>query len=207
MHQENANLDPKIFVEDSKGQQGHLHEIGDLEKYFRISPQSTKSAGCSSVQERKWETDIVLEEDIIIPARTEALVNAKLRTKIEGELVVCIPEDMGNGYVHAANCLMVNSTKAWIRVLNVSQKAVELMKEQKLAKEVSCGTWEEIIVTTNRMIGNIELDDEEWGKRGFSLEHLDEDSREKLMALIRGYYDLFLEDDVILSVPLKLNIA
>ncbi|KAG5888440.1 hypothetical protein JTB14_008391 [Gonioctena quinquepunctata] len=29
MHQKNANLDPKILVEDSKGQQGHLHGIGD----------------------------------------------------------------------------------------------------------------------------------------------------------------------------------
>ncbi|KAG5881428.1 hypothetical protein JTB14_030550 [Gonioctena quinquepunctata] len=28
MHQKNANLDPKILVEDSKEQQGHLHEIG-----------------------------------------------------------------------------------------------------------------------------------------------------------------------------------
>ncbi|KAG5872446.1 hypothetical protein JTB14_008946 [Gonioctena quinquepunctata] len=58
---------------------------------------------------------------------------------------------------------------------------------------------EEIMVTTNRMVGKIELDDEEWSKRGFSLEHLDEDTREKLMALIRGYHDLFLEDDVVLT--------
>ncbi|KAG5894813.1 hypothetical protein JTB14_008303 [Gonioctena quinquepunctata] len=104
--------------------------------------------------------------------------------KIEGELVVCEPVDIGNGYVHAANCLMVNSTKAWIRVVNVSQKEVKLMKKHKLAKAVSCETMEEIMVTTNRMIGKIELEDEEWSKRGFSLEHLDEDTREKLMALI-----------------------
>ncbi|KAG5865493.1 hypothetical protein JTB14_035518 [Gonioctena quinquepunctata] len=50
------------------------------------------------------------------------------------------------------------------------------------------------MATTNRMIGKIGLDDEEWSKRGFSLEHLDEETREKLMALIRGFYDLFLED-------------
>ncbi|KAG5863058.1 hypothetical protein JTB14_012664 [Gonioctena quinquepunctata] len=94
---------------------------------------------------------------------------------------------------------MVNSTKAWIRVVNVSQKEVKLMKKHKLAKAVSCETMEEIMVTTNRMVGKIELDDEEWSKRGFSLEHLDEDAREKLMALIRGYHDLFLEDDVVLT--------
>ncbi|KAG5871241.1 hypothetical protein JTB14_007121 [Gonioctena quinquepunctata] len=117
----------------------------------------------------KEETDIVLEEDIIIPARTEALVNAKLRTKIEEELVICEPVDIGNGYVLAAICLIVNSTKVWIRVVNVSQKEVELMKKQKLAKAVSCGTMEEIMVTTNRMIGKIELDDQEWSKREFSL--------------------------------------
>ncbi|KAG5876855.1 hypothetical protein JTB14_023549 [Gonioctena quinquepunctata] len=153
----------------------------DPEEVFHdiTSIDTTKSAGCSSDQEQKWETDIVLEEDIIIPARTEALVNAKLSTIIEGELVVCEPVDIGNGYVHAANCLMVNSTKAWIRVVNVSQKEVKLMKKHKLAKAVSY--------------------DEEWSKRGFSLEHLDEDTREKLMALIRGYHDLFLEDDVVLT--------
>ncbi|KAG5890089.1 hypothetical protein JTB14_003652 [Gonioctena quinquepunctata] len=172
----------------------------DPEEVFHdiTSIDTTKSAGCSSDQEQKWETDIVLEEDIIIPARTEVLVNAKLSTKIEGELV-CEAVDIGNGYVHAANCLMVNSTKAWIRVVNVSQKEVKLMKKHKLAKAVSCETMEEIMVTTNRMIGKIELDDEEWSKRGFSLEHLDDDTREKLMALIRGYHDLFLEDDVVLT--------
>ncbi|KAG5860169.1 hypothetical protein JTB14_014412 [Gonioctena quinquepunctata] len=197
MHQKNTNLDPKILVEDSKGHQGHLHEIGDhlhgigdhlheigdhrwqeleitklgnkwgvrrwdhLQVLFQNGDRNrdfphqvfpgmkrTKSAGCSSDQEQKWETDIVLEEDIIIPARTEALVNAKLSTKIEGELVVCEPVDIGNGYVHAANCLMVNSTKAWIRVVNVSQKEVKLMKKHKLAKAVSCETMEEIMVTT-----------------------------------------------------------
>ncbi|KAG5863059.1 hypothetical protein JTB14_012665 [Gonioctena quinquepunctata] len=63
----------------------------DPEEVFHdiTSIDTTKSAGCSSDQEQKWETDIVLEEDLIIPARTEALVNAKLSTKIEGELVVC----------------------------------------------------------------------------------------------------------------------
>ncbi|KAG5875637.1 hypothetical protein JTB14_037314 [Gonioctena quinquepunctata] len=111
----------------------------DPEEVFHdiTSIDTTESAGCSSDQEQKWETDIVLEEDIIIPARTEALVNAKLSTKIEGELVVCEPVDIGNGYVHAANCLMVNSTKAWIRVVNVSQKEVKLIKKHKLAKAVS----------------------------------------------------------------------
>ncbi|KAG5879426.1 hypothetical protein JTB14_026517 [Gonioctena quinquepunctata] len=173
----------------------------DPEEVFHdiTSIDTTKSAGCFSDQEQKWKTDIVLEEDIIIPARTEALVNAKLSTKIEGELVVCEPVDMGNGYVHAANCLMVNSTKAWIRVVNVSQEEVKLMKKHELAKAVSCETMEEIMVTTNRMIEKILLDDEGWSKRGFSLEHLDDDTREKLMALIRGYHDLFLEDDVVLT--------
>ncbi|KAG5892262.1 hypothetical protein JTB14_034213 [Gonioctena quinquepunctata] len=190
----------KDLVEPSLERISTEKQPRDPEEVFHdiTSIDTTKSAGCASDQEQKWETDIVLEEDIIIPARTEALVNAKLSTIIEGELVVCEPVDIGNGYVHAANCLMVNSTKAWIRVVNVSQKEVKLMKKHKLAKAVSCETMEEIMVTTNRMIGKIELDDEEWSKRGFSLEHLDEDTREKLMALIREYR-LILEDDVVLT--------
>ncbi|KAG5868761.1 hypothetical protein JTB14_034647 [Gonioctena quinquepunctata] len=87
----------------------------DPEEVFHdiTSIDTTKSAGCSSDQEQKWETDIVLEEDIIIPARTEALVNAKLSTIIEGELVVCEPVDITNGYVHAANCSVWNT---WTRI-------------------------------------------------------------------------------------------
>ncbi|KAG5863599.1 hypothetical protein JTB14_014311 [Gonioctena quinquepunctata] len=73
------------------------------------------------------------------------------------------------------------------------------MKKHELAKAVSCQTMEKMMVTTNRMIGKIELFDQEWSKTGFSLEHLDGDTREKLMALIRGYHYLFLEDDVVLT--------
>ncbi|KAG5869265.1 hypothetical protein JTB14_013888 [Gonioctena quinquepunctata] len=58
---------------------------------------------------------------------------------------------------------------------------------------------EEMMVTTNRMIGKIELDDQEWSKREFSLEHLNEDTGEKLIALIRGYPDSFLKDNVVLT--------
>ncbi|KAG5870647.1 hypothetical protein JTB14_002106 [Gonioctena quinquepunctata] len=79
------------------------------------------------------------------------------------------------------------------------------MKKHKLAEAVSCGTMEERVMTTNRMIGKIESDDEEWSKRRFSLEHLDEDTRENFMVLFRRYHDLFPEDDVELTTAIEVQ--
>ncbi|KAG5865494.1 hypothetical protein JTB14_035519 [Gonioctena quinquepunctata] len=111
-------LENKDLVEPSLEMISTENQPRDPEEVFQVitSIDTTKSAGCSSDQERIWESDIVLEKDIIIPARTEALVNAKLRIKIEGELVVGEPVDLGTGYVHAANCMMENLTKAGERL-------------------------------------------------------------------------------------------
>ncbi|CAG9825716.1 unnamed protein product [Phaedon cochleariae] len=67
-----------------------------------------------------WETDIMLGNDVTIPARTEAMVYAKLKVNLKGNLIVCEPIELGNGYVHTASCLLENSSKIWVRVLNVS---------------------------------------------------------------------------------------
>ncbi|CAG9814155.1 unnamed protein product [Phaedon cochleariae] len=85
-----------------------------------------------------WETDIILENDVTIPARTEAIVYAKLKFNLEGNLIVCEPIELGNGYVHTASCLLENSSKIWVRVLNVSSRVKMDEDELVLSGGVIC---------------------------------------------------------------------
>ncbi|CAG9814156.1 unnamed protein product [Phaedon cochleariae] len=108
-----------------------------------IENQTTEET-IAEIPRHTWETDIILENDVTIPARTEAMVYAKLKFNLEGNLIVCEPIELGNGYVHTASCLLENSSKIWVRVLNVSlNNLTKFMAPvtriiQSYAEEVDC---------------------------------------------------------------------
>ncbi|CAG9815985.1 unnamed protein product [Phaedon cochleariae] len=96
-----------------------LNNMEDIEKenavcsaISTIENQTTEET-IVEIPGHTWETDIMLENDVTIPARTEAMVYAKLKVNLKGNSIVCEPIELGNGYVHTASCSLENSSKIW----------------------------------------------------------------------------------------------
>lgn len=152
---------------------------------------------------QRWETDVIIEQDLDIPARSQMLVMGKLKKNIGGEYIINEPIDLGN-HVIAARSLGKNQEQIPIRVINLSWKNVEIKKKQTIARAVACEEEQELEGDIQE-IKSFDFSNDNWEEKGFELTHLNKDIREKLGDLLREYQDLFRDDNDKLTSTTKVK--
>ncbi|KAG5873048.1 hypothetical protein JTB14_010531 [Gonioctena quinquepunctata] len=145
-------------------------------------------------KEQRWETEILAEDDLDIPARTEVVLMGRLKKKICGKILVCESEEMGNAHFLVAKSVVKNGESVPIRLINLSQGQVKVQRNQKIALAAGCVEEEETEKESLRVQG-VSLSNDKWIPEGFQMDHLTENIRKKLSELLLNYRDLFREDD------------
>ncbi|KAG5867153.1 hypothetical protein JTB14_016230 [Gonioctena quinquepunctata] len=165
----------------------------NLEKY-NLENDEEKMEKHDLRKEQRWETEILAEDDLDIPARTEVVLMGRLKKKICGKILVCELEEMGNAHFLVAKSVVKNGESVPIRLINLSQGQVKVQRNQKIALATGCVEEEETEKESLRVQG-VSLSDDKWIAEGFQMDHLTENTRKKLSKLLLNYRDLFREDD------------
>ncbi|KAG5880832.1 hypothetical protein JTB14_027613 [Gonioctena quinquepunctata] len=161
----------------------------NLEKY-NLENDEEKMEKHDLGKEQRWEIEILAEDFLDIPARTEVLLMGRLKKKICGKILVCEFEKMGNAHFLAAKSVVRNGESVPIRLINLSQGQVKVQRNQKIALATGCVEEEETEKESLRFQG-VSLSDDKWIAEGFQMDYLTENISKKLKD---HYYDIEYEE-------------
>lgn len=142
------------------------------------------------------ESEILMAEEISIPARTEVCTMGKIKKQMDGKTVVCEPLQNGTGHVRMANSVAPNREMVPIRLINASFSEVTIKRNEKIGMASQC-----IEETEKRtgIISKFDTSNNKWMEEGFEMAHIPEDTRKELTKVIRKYHHIFKDDDEILT--------
>lgn len=175
-------------------------ETGSEEVEMSDSPptRTTRQRECEAV---------VMLEDLVVPARTQMHIFARTKKRLNCDVMVIEPIEVGIAQVHIACTLATNGDEIPVRIINLSKKDARLQKGQKIG--IAIRAEEENKVITNQdqstQVNKIDLTTDQWLNEGFDLQHLSDKNKQSLRAVIRKYGNLFTDGEGVLTSTTKVK--
>lgn len=181
--------------------QVELNRVNKISK-VRVEYDSNKHEPVTNKMEY---SDVILEDDLIMPPRCEVNCMGVIKNKLKGENVLIETQDIGINGVILARSLAHNDSKCNLRLINVRDEPITLKAKAKVG--LACTNVKVLEAQCTRTFRHADLKDFHTDQiiNQLDLSHLNTDVAYKVRGLIQNYSDIFSNEDEILTSTSKVK--